>query len=168
MRTLAIIIILIIMGFNINAQGFKEAAYHKMIKTMLSHNVDEIYAKDLEYDSTVLYLDAREINEYKVSRIKNAKLVGYDNFKIETVKNIDKSQEIIVYCTAGYRSEKITEKLKAEGFTNVTNMLGGLIEWANYDKQIVDSTDSKTNKVHVFSRTWGIWLDTEKAEKVYD
>jgi rhodanese-related sulfurtransferase len=167
MRSYLILIVSIVMGFNINAQGFKEAAYHKMIKTMLSHNVDEIYAKDLEYDSTVLYLDAREISEYEVSRIKNAKLVGYDNFKIETVKDLDKSQEIIVYCTAGYRSEKITEKLKANGFTNVTNMLGGLIEWANYSKPIVDSADSKTNKVHVFSRTWGIWLDEDISKKVY-
>lgn len=164
----SIFLILLIMAFKINAQGFKEKSYHKMVSTLVSHSVNEKYAKDLEYDSSVVYLDAREVNEFNVSKIANAQWVGYDDFDMSRVENIDKNKEIIVYCTAGYRSEKVSEKLKANGFSNVTNMLGGLIEWANYSKPLLDSTESKTNKVHVFSRTWGIWLDTKKAEKVYD
>jgi len=168
MLRFSFILLIVMMSFIAKAQGFKEGAYHKMINTMLSHTVNETYAKDLTYDSTIIYLDAREINEFNISKIENALWVGYDDFDLNRVKDLGKNKKIMVYCSAGYRSEKVAEKLKNDGFTNVTNMLGGLIEWANYSKPMLDSTDSKTKRVHVFSRTWGIWLDTDKAEKVYD
>lgn len=155
------------MSLHLKSQGFKEKSFHKMIKTMLSHSVDEVYAKDLSYDSSIVYLDAREIKEYNVSRIENAQWVGYDDFDLSRVKKLDKDKEIVVYCSIGYRSEKIAEKLKAEGFTNVSNMLGGIFEWANYENKLVDSSSLKTKKIHGFSRAWGIWLDGDKSEKVY-
>ncbi len=154
-------------SFNINAQGFREKAFHKMLKSMLSHTVNETYAKEMTYDSTIVYLDAREISEYNVSKIKNAQWVGYDDFDLSRVENLDKNKEIIIYCSIGYRSEKVAEKLKADGFTNVTNMLGGIFEWANYDNAVIDSTSNEINKVHGFNRVWGVWLDGDKYEKVY-
>ena len=161
-------LIITIMAFNINAQGFKERSFNAMISTMLSHSVKEVRAKNLKYDSTVLYLDAREVNEFNVSKIQNAKWVGYDDFDLSRVENLDKNQEIIVYCSIGYRSEKVAEKLEADGFTNVTNMVGGVFSWVNYDNPLVDSTKSETKKVHAFSTAWGIWIDSKKAEKIYD
>lgn len=160
-------ILFIIIPFNIQAQGFKEKSFHKMLKTMLSHSVNESYAKDMKHDSLVLYLDAREINEYNVSRIKKARWVGYNDFDLNRVKDLDKDKEIVVYCSIGYRSEKVAEKLKKDGFTNVTNMLGGIFEWVNYENIIVDSISEKTNKVHAFNKFWSIWLNEDKSEKVY-
>lgn len=144
--------------------GLKRKAFYKLVNSLIDHSVDEI--KVSEVDNThQIWLDAREKEEFDVSRIDGAKHVGYDHFDIKLVEDIDKHAEVIVYCSIGYRSEKVAEKLEAAGFTNVKNLYGGIFEWSNAGKQVVDSTGAKTNKVHGYSRTWGIWLND--AETVY-
>ncbi|MCF6352018.1 MAG: rhodanese-like domain-containing protein [Cyclobacteriaceae bacterium] len=167
MCKLPIIILLLLSTFVRAQEGYKQKQFDKMLDGLLSHSVPEIEAKLATYDSSMLYLDARELTEYKVSKIKGAQWVGYNDFNLTRVENIDKNQPIIVYCSIGYRSEKVTEKLQKEGFTNVTNMLGGLFEWINYNKVIIDSTNNTTHKVHGFDKTWGKWLDGNLIEKVY-
>ena len=66
----------------------------------------------------------------------------------------------------GYRSEKIAEKLTASGFTNVVNLYGGIFEWINQDKPVVDQSGSETELVHAYSKKWGIWLN--EGVKVYE
>jgi len=150
-----------------HAQGYKQKQFDKMLVGLLAHSVPELEAKSMPYDSSVIYLDARELNEYEVSKIEGAQWVGYNDFNLSRVEDIDKTLPIVVYCSIGYRSEKVTEQLKANGFTNVTNMLGGIFEWANYNKPIVDSANTNTNKIHGFDKTWGKWLDGNLLEKVY-
>ena len=41
-----------------------------------------------------------------------------------------KNSEIIVYCKAGVRSQKAALALKQAGFTNVSNLTGGILAWA--------------------------------------
>ena len=79
-------------------------------------------------NSQSIVLDAREIKEYRVSHIKNAIHVGYDDFDIKSVqtKIPNKDSKIIVYCSIGIRSEDIAEKLKKVGYTHVLNLYGGL------------------------------------------
>ncbi len=166
MRNLLISIFFMASVF-VQAQGYKQKQFDKMLDGLLAHSVPEIEAQSTTYDSTILYLDARELAEYKVSKIEDAQWVGYNDFNLTRVENIDKDQPIIVYCSIGYRSEKVTEQLKANGFTNVTNMLGGLFEWANYSKPVVDSTNNITRKIHGFDKDWGKWLDGNLVEKVY-
>lgn len=167
MRTLVLFISALFLCLSVNAQGYKEKQFNKMVDQLLSHTVKEVQAKDVTYDSSVVYLDAREISEYYISKIENAQWVGYDDFDISRVENIDKSQSIIVYCSVGYRSEKVAEKLKATGFTNVSNMIGGIFEWVNYSKPVVDKANRKTKKIHGFDEAWGKWLDDSLVEKVY-
>ena len=133
---------------------------------MLSHTVPEMgVLAAAAADSSFIFLDAREYKEYQVSHLKNAIHVGYDHFDLQKVQNLDKQSHIIVYCSIGYRSEKITEKLKNDGFANVSNLYGGIFEWVNQGHPVFDGK-GKTSKVHAYSRTWGIWL--KKGVKVYD
>ncbi len=163
------IIILLLLSTSVQAQeGYKQKQFDKMLNGLLTHSVPEMEAKSMPYDSSVIYLDARELNEYEVSKIEGAKWVGYNDFNLTRVNNIGKNQPIIVYCSIGYRSEKVTEQLKANGFTNVTNMLGGIFEWVNYDKPIVDSTNTITNKIHGFDKAWSKWLNGELIVTVLD
>ena len=112
-----------------------------------------------------MLLDAREPAEFAVSHIDNAVFVGYNNFNIDALKNIEKDSPIVVYCSVGYRSAKIAEKLLASGFTNVKNLYGGIFEWKNENHNVYN-TNGITEQVHAFSKTWGIWL--KKGIKVYD
>lgn len=144
----------------------QSTAYNLLLKTLLSHSVKEVsVAEALVMESGVL-LDARAMNEFKVSHIPGAQFVGYDEFEIESLKNLSKDKKIIIYCSMGYRSEKIAEKLKAEGFKEVYNLYGGIFEWVNQGNKIVDSTNRSTDRVHAYSRTWGIWLN--RGQKIYD
>lgn len=115
--------------------------------------------------SNALFLDAREPREYEVSHIEGARCVGYDEFDLDSISDLDKSQPIVVYCSVGYRSEKIGEKLQDAGFTNVYNLYGGIFHWINTDHPVVSNT-GETNAVHAFNKKWGKWL--EKGDKVYE
>lgn len=141
-------------------------SYGLMLKTLLSHTVPEIeVATAATAAEETVFLDTRETKEYEVSHIKDARFVGYDNFSMDSVEDIPKDTPIIVYCSVGYRSEKISEKLITAGFTNVANLYGGLFEWKNQGYEVVDSTGETTTAVHAFSRSWGIWL--KEGDKVY-
>lgn len=105
-------------------------------------------------------LDARKKNEYKVSHIKDAIWIGYDQFSIDSVlKQVpDKNKEIVVYCSIGIRSETIAAKLKKTGYNHIFNLYGGIFEWKNNMFPVYNSKEQETDSVHVFSKEWGKWL----------
>ena len=67
-----------------------------------------------------------------------------------------------MYCSVGYRSEKVSEKLIKAG----SNMYGSIFEWVNQGRPVYDSDGVPTDRVHAFDETWGAWL--LKGEKVFD
>lgn len=142
--------------------------YQKKLKRLLDHDVKEVSVKEvLELDSLndIIYLDAREKNEFDVSHIDSAIWVGYDSFDMDSLQNLDKDKKIIVYCSVGYRSEKVTEKMLKAGFKDVSNLYGGIFEWVNMDQPVYDE-NGKTEKVHAYDENWGQWV--RKGDKVYN
>ena len=135
-------------------------AYSVMLKTLLHHSVDEIAVNELKEESLEKYilLDARENREFEVSHLKDAIHVGFDNFDMSSVIDLDKNDTILVYCSIGYRSEKIAEKLNEVGFESVYNLYGGLFEWVNRGGEVYNSENELTEDIHGFDRTWAIWL----------
>ena len=127
-----------------------------MLDTLLKHTVKEISPKQAVAKKKAIFLDARKIEEYNVSHIAKAIRVGYSDFTIDKVP-ANKKTPIIVYCSVGYRSEKITEKLLAAGYKNVQNLYGGIFEWANEGYPLQDS-EGRTLNVHAFNKDWGKWL----------
>lgn len=162
------LICILMITLSLNAQ-VQSGAYNLMLKTMLSHSVPEISVEQFTNENLTsnnyVLVDTREKVEYDVSHIKGAFWVGYDDFNINRLPNIPKDTLVILYCSVGYRSEKIGEKLKNAGFTNVKNLYGGFFEYLNEGNTPVDNQGKNTNKVHAYSKTWGIWLN--KGEKVY-
>lgn len=161
------LLLLIMFGlhfFKSSAQEVESTSYHWMLKALLSHTVDKIDVKEAAQKTEALFVDSREKKEYVVSHIKDAVFVGYNNLKLKPLKSIDRSQEIIVYCSVGYRSEKVAEKLIDMGFTNVKNLYGGIFEWKNQGNPVWHE-EAQTDKVHAYDKKWGIWL--KEGEKVY-
>ena len=128
-----------------------------MLDTLLKHTVKEISPNKAAAKKKAVFLDARKTEEYNVSHIANAIRVGYTDFSLTKMNGIKKHTPIIVYCSVGYRSEKITEKLLAAGFTNVQNLYGGIFEWVNQGYLVQDSL-GQTKNVHAFNKEWGKWL----------
>jgi rhodanese-related sulfurtransferase len=161
---LVLSIFMLLTAFGLKAQ-IESAAFNLTLNALLARNVTEISVAELSKSDNVILLDAREEPEYKVSHLSNAIHIGYNNFSLVSVENIDKNARIVVYCSIGYRSEKITEKLKSAGFNHVSNLYGGIFEWVNQGNKVVDSNERETINVHAYNKTWGIWLN--KGNKVY-
>jgi len=126
-------------------------------------SVEELNENMAEYE----IFDTREKEEYLVSHISEAKYLGYDDFDISRLGDLPKDSKIVLYCSVGYRSEKIGEKLKNLGFTNVYNLYGSIFEWVNNGYKVVDIYGLETQKVHTYNKNWSKWLDESKAEKIW-
>ena len=144
----------------------KSRSYNILLKTLLPHSVPEISVHQAAATrENIILLDAREHDEFALSHLEGAHFVGYHNFTIDSVKSFNKNAQILVYCSVGYRSEKVAYKLKSEGFKNVSNLYGGIFEWVNQGHPIVDSAGKRTKRIHGYTKAWGIWLNN--GEKVY-
>jgi rhodanese-related sulfurtransferase len=165
MRTLFLFLMLF-SWFKPNAQT-NSRAYKVMLEGMYKHTVPTVSCSELKKEQNeVILLDTRAKREFEVSHLPEARWVGYDEFDLKKVENLPKNTPIVVYCTVGVRSERVGEKLKAAGYQNVRNLYGSIFEWVNQDNPVVDNQGKPTQKVHAYSRTWGVWLN--KGEKVYE
>ena len=116
--------------------------------------------------STAVILDTRERDEFEVSRLKNAIWIGYDDFNVSGIDSIDKDQEIIVYCSVGYRSSKIGIELIKSGFKDVKNLYGGIFKWANEGLPLYNDS-TQTAEIHAYNRKWGKFLTNPSLVKIY-
>lgn len=142
----------------------------KLLSKYNSHSIPYISVEELKMQSAnekVFILDAREVEEFKVSHLKNSVYVGYNDFSAEklTSKISDKNVPIVVYCSLGIRSETVSEKLKDAGYTNVKNLYGGIFEWKNKGYIVYDSSNIETEDVHAYSKHWSKYL--KKGKKIY-
>jgi len=144
----------------------KSKSFQFVLNTMLSDKTPFINIKEAAANkNNYTFLDAREAKEYNVSHIPNSRFVSFEQFELRAISDLPKNKPLIVYCSIGKRSEKITKELLKEGFSNVRNLYGGIFEWVNEGNGVVDNENRPTNKVHAYGRFWGQWL--EKGEKVY-
>ena len=134
---------------------------------MLSFSVKTIAPNDVKREPNMVILDARERSEYDVSHLPNAIFIGYNNFGKKMLDSLAKDKPIVVYCSIGYRSEKIGEKLQKLGFTKVYNLYGSIFEWVNQGNVVVDKNGQPTKKVHTYNKNWSRWVEEGKAEKVW-
>ena len=147
------------------AQGkVQDPEFDKLLEGLLSHEVPESTVPDVQHDASVLFLDAREREEYQVSHLPDAFWVGYDDFSPDRLRGVDKDRPIVVYCSVGYRSERVAEKLISEGFTRVSNLYGGIFEWVNQGCTLENEL-GQTRAVHTYNRAWSKWV--KAGEKVY-
>ena len=162
-------IIILFLGFTLSVASQNYVSFDEMKENIVSKTIPLISVQELKKventKAKFLLIDTREKTEYEVSHIKGAKFISYDNFNIKDLKEVDKETIVIVYCSVGYRSEKVGEKLKKEGFKKVMNLKGGIFDWVNWGFPVYDIEGNETEKIHAYDKSWGKWLT--KGEKVY-
>jgi len=166
-----ILLLLVIFNLSLTACGqddrIQNKSYALMLKGLLSHSVEEVPVTEFQkMEGRVHLLDARERNEFEVSHIQGAIWVGYDDFSLDRVEGLGLTDTILVYCSVGYRSERIAERLEEAGFDHVRNLYGGIFEWKNRGGEVMDSEGRDTESIHAFDKAWGIWL--KKGKRVYN
>ena len=139
--------------------------YTAMLNGLLKQTVPYVSATQLHAESPGVLLDARAPREFAVSHLPGARWVGFEEFDLARVQDLPHNTPIVVYCSVGYRSEKVGEQLQRAGYTHVRNLYGGLFEWLNVGYLPVTAGNHTTTQVHVYSRSWGVWL--RNGQKVY-
>lgn len=147
------------------AQSVQNKRYDRLLQLMLDKSVPTVSVQELQQPGKMLVLDAREPAEFAVSHLAGAVAVGYKQLDLRSLNNVAKDRPIAVYCSVGYRSQKVTQTLAGQGFTNVRNVYGGIFEWVNRGYPVVNK-QGPTDFVHAFSKSWGQWL--ERGQKVYN
>ena len=139
------------------AQEVTEADFYTKLTEYYEETVPLIKADSLDQDYVIL--DTRAKEEYEVSHLPNATWVGYRwSLQQSVIDTIPKNRPILVYCSIGYRSERVGEKLLTQGFTQVYNLYGGLFDWANHGRPIVNGQNQPTDTVHTYNQRWSKWL----------
>jgi predicted sulfurtransferase len=101
--------LLFILAFSLSACGQNHKTFQEMALDMSKGSAPKVGAVILNETQlpNLVYLDAREKEEFDVSHIKGAIFVGYANFDMMNLPVFNKETAIVVYCSVGYRSEKI-------------------------------------------------------------
>jgi phage shock protein E len=98
--------------------------------------VSEFSAKAAE--PGVITLDVRTPGEFAEGYIEGARLIDFQSGNFENeIANLDKNATYAVYCRSGNRSGQAVKVMQDAGFTNVFNMNGGVIDWANAGMPLV-------------------------------
>lgn len=103
-------------------------------------NEDAAKIDELIKSGKYTLIDVRTKEEYNAAHIQGAINIDYynDDFaKIIEAKLKDKNKAYIIYCRSGRRSLYAAEILEKLGFTNITNMKGGILDWQSAGKPLV-------------------------------
>lgn len=101
-----------------------------------------------------ILLDARSEEEFAVSHLPKARRVDPQ----EIPADLERSQLVVVYCSVGYRSSRLAERMQAAGFAGVYNLEGSIFEWANQGREVVRGA-TPVREVHPYDEQWGQLLD---------
>jgi rhodanese-related sulfurtransferase len=83
-------------------------------------------------------IDVREAHEFEIAQI-GGELIPMGEV-MDQVDRISKDKPVIVHCRSGARSAAIINALESQhGFTNLYNLKGGILAWANE----IDNTVTK-------------------------
>jgi rhodanese-related sulfurtransferase len=91
--------------------------------------VDELNAR-IQSGEQVLLVDVREPHEHSDFNIGGilhplGRILQADVDELDSMKD----KEVVIYCRSGNRSGQACLMLETMGFTNVKNLVGGMLAW---------------------------------------
>jgi molybdopterin/thiamine biosynthesis adenylyltransferase/rhodanese-related sulfurtransferase len=92
-------------------------------------SVEQLKAR-MDAGTAPFVLDVREPHEYQIVDI-GAPLIPVGDLPNQLHRlTFPKTTEIVVHCKSGARSQRAALFLKEQGYTNVSNLSGGILAWA--------------------------------------
>ncbi|MFJ7726267.1 rhodanese-like domain-containing protein [Neobacillus sp. NPDC097160] len=92
-------------------------------------NISTTDLKTVLNDKNKQFVDVRTPGEFKGNHIRGFKNIPLHQLAQKAEKGLSKDKEVIVICQSGMRSQKASKVLKNLGFSNVTNVRGGMSAW---------------------------------------
>ena len=109
-------------GHKINIENKGKHISPKELKEMLNKKEE------------IILLDARNNYETEAGKFRNALTLPIETFREfpKAMENLNlKNKKIVMYCTGGIRCEKASAYLKENGYNNVFQLEGGIINYVN-------------------------------------
>ncbi len=107
----------------------------------MKNGIPQLTVKELkarrDAGDDVFLLDVREPYEFQIAQIGGTLIPQND--VPNRLAEIPRDREIVVQCRSGARSQRIAEFLKQSGYTQVSNLAGGILAWS-------DEIDPKVQK----------------------
>ena len=101
-------------------------------------SVSEFSSKVAE--AGIITLDVRTPGEFNEGHIEGAKLIDFQSGNFESeIATLDKTKTYAVYCRSGSRSGQAVKVMSDAGFSNIYNLDGGVIDWANAGLPLVNN-----------------------------
>ncbi len=89
-------------------------------------------------DETYL-LDVREDDEWQAGHIPGAVHLPMSGL-LARLAEVPKDRDVVVVCKVGGRSAQVTAYLSQQGWPNVRNLDGGVVEWVRAGRPFVTDT----------------------------
>ena len=151
------------------AQHHEDSAAWKAVRTLIEKDVGAV--PTVSTDTLVAWLDGRDpllldgrtAEEYAVSHLTGARHVDPDATAEElsdALADVAEERPIVVYCSVGYRSAVLTQRLQEAGFEEVYNLEGSIFQWANEGRTVVRDGEP-VRQVHPYDPTWARLLKPE-------
>jgi rhodanese-related sulfurtransferase len=83
----------------------------------------------LDQRRPIVLLDVREGWETRLCRLENSAHIPIEEIELRA-EELDREDDIVVYCHHGVRSAAVANYLRQLGFTRAVNLAGGLDAWA--------------------------------------
>src|SRR5438876_402984 len=127
MKKLNSIIITALMILGIQAKGQENQA---------KLSIDDIEAR-INQSKQPQIIDARSADEFGQIHLKNAIFLSTDTAKAASQLNaLNKQKPIFVYAIGNLRSGILAKKLRAQGFSEVYEIPGGIANWVGSGKPV--------------------------------
>ena len=94
----------------------------------------------------------------------NANEEAINEFLVEN--RVESDTNVVCYCSVGYRSSILADKINATGAGNALNLEGSMFKWTNEGREIVDSDGNTTHFVHPYN--WLFGLATSPSKWLYE
>ncbi|MCF6220970.1 MAG: rhodanese-like domain-containing protein [Robiginitomaculum sp.] len=116
------------------AQQISQPSMEKMAKPATMMQVTHVNATEaadiIKNRPEVTVIDVRTPREFAAGHIDGAINIDYKNanFAAELAK-LDGTKDYLIHCGSGGRSTAALKHFKAEGFSHITHLDGGMIGW---------------------------------------
>lgn len=85
--------------------------------------------KMMDAEEDFQLIDVREEHEVDIASI-GGQLIPMGEV-MDNLDKISKDKKVVIYCRSGKRSGAVAQALEQNGYTNIHNLKGGILAWAD-------------------------------------
>ena len=116
--------------------GMASAAGRSEVVTETLRISPERAAEQITSNEALKVIDIRAAGERAAKSIANSTHIPLQRL-VEDTRGMPRKTPMLVHCAGGYRSSIAASLLQREGFTNVTELAGGLAAWEAFGNPLV-------------------------------